>query len=232
MLWPDAMPGTVVKPCLPNIRHDVHHRALQCAFALVLILPFVDESLYDRRTPAEERVPQKSRLLRLLGVEHFLGRHRRVIIQAAGRPLTHSGLQTADLPHSRLLSPQLCTDHWRQYHHLNLANNHVRLWTKESRTALSLWNSRRPRRLVARTLVVGYFREHQGARKQRSSGTRSEADGLLHGLRSDGSWRLSPRLCAAASVALHGARSLCSHAVHMHYDRDNKRECIPPRMKP
>ena len=57
------------------------------AFAWLLIIAFMDETIYNRRIPAEQQIPPKSRLLRLVGVEQWRSRHNRQTFgQAIARP--------------------------------------------------------------------------------------------------------------------------------------------------
>ena len=58
------------------------------ALGLLLILGLMDETIYNRRIPPSEQVTPKSRLLRLVGVEQWRGRHnRQTFTQAFMRPI-------------------------------------------------------------------------------------------------------------------------------------------------
>ena len=57
------------------------------ALGLLLVLTFMDETIYNRRIPPSKQVSPKSRLLRLVGVEQWRGRHnRQTFAQAFMRP--------------------------------------------------------------------------------------------------------------------------------------------------
>ena len=58
------------------------------AFAWLLVILFMDETIYNRRVAPSEQIPPKSRIMRLLGVEQWKSRHnRQTFLQAFMRPI-------------------------------------------------------------------------------------------------------------------------------------------------
>ena len=58
------------------------------AFAWLLIVFFMDETIYNRRIEPSAQIPPKSRIMRLIGVEQWKSRHnRQTFTQAILRPL-------------------------------------------------------------------------------------------------------------------------------------------------
>ena len=58
------------------------------ALSWLLVVAFMDETIYNRNIPSSKQTPPKSRLLRLIGTEQWKSRHnRQTFVQALMRPV-------------------------------------------------------------------------------------------------------------------------------------------------
>ena len=86
------------------------------ALCLILIILFMDETIYNRRIPAAERIPPKSRWMRIIGVEQWNTRYQR---QTAAQAFIRPIVAISKLPVllcTILLFPQFRMDHWCECH--------------------------------------------------------------------------------------------------------------------
>ncbi|KAJ9636425.1 hypothetical protein H2199_008100 [Coniosporium tulheliwenetii] len=61
---------------------------IETGLCLIAVVIFVDETFYDRKLPHEQRIPRKSKLQRLVGIEQWRSRHQRSTFkQAVMRPV-------------------------------------------------------------------------------------------------------------------------------------------------
>lgn len=61
---------------------------IETGLCLIAVVILVDETFYDRKLPHEQRIPRKSKLQRLVGIEQWRSRHQRSTFkQAVMRPV-------------------------------------------------------------------------------------------------------------------------------------------------
>lgn len=61
---------------------------IETGLCLIGIILFLDETYYDRRLPEEKQPPQRSRMLRLVGIEQYQSRHlRNTFLESMMRPV-------------------------------------------------------------------------------------------------------------------------------------------------